>query len=339
MEEKSIEKTDNKGKSFEEKLKIFLQKIKPYLFILWEEKTRIILLNSVVFVLTILYLLFLVSPSYKVAVTILPEYGSKASILTGLSQLATLSGVKVGEGAPTEIYQNLITSESVLEPVMHVKYKTKKFNHTVNLFEYCGFEKTGDRYSRDDFLALFKALRGSVKTKIDRFTRILDITVTMPESQLAADVANTLVESLDMYIRTKRKSYALEQIFYLEKRTAQVKDSLINAEERLKVFREQNRIVTHSPQLMLEQGRLMREVEILQTVYIELNKQLEIAKIDDIRETPVVNLKEPAKDPVMKAGPSRLNTLLTIIIFSFLISVAYFILKPRIKKYYSILKS
>ncbi len=57
-------------------------------------------------------------------------------------------------------------------------------------------------------------------------TKILNVTVTMPEAQLSADVANKLVESLDLYIRTQRKSYATEQSFYLEKRTSQIKDSL-----------------------------------------------------------------------------------------------------------------
>jgi uncharacterized protein involved in exopolysaccharide biosynthesis len=222
---------------------------------------------------------------------------------------------------------------------MYKKYQTEKFNQPVNLYEYFGFEKTDGEYSRKDFLALFKALKSSINMRLDRFTRILDITATMPESQLAADVANAIVESLDLYIRTKRKSYALEQIYYLEKRNEQVRDSLSKAEEKLKTFREQNRIITHSPQLMLEQARMMREIEILQTVYIELNKQLEIARIDDIRETPVVNLKEPAKDPVIKAGPGRLNTLITTMLFSLFISIAYFISLPHIKKYYSIIKS
>jgi uncharacterized protein involved in exopolysaccharide biosynthesis len=339
MEEKNPAKTESGEKSFEEKLNAFLQKIKPHISLLWGERKKFILLNAAVFAAAILYLLFLISPAYQGTVTILPEYGSKSASISGLSQIASLAGVKVGEGAPTEIYQNLITSESVLEPVILKEYKTEKFDNPVNLFEYYEIEKSGNSYSRRDYLALFKGLRGSINTKLDRFTRILDISVTMPESQLAADVANELVESLDMYIRTKRKSYALEQIYYLEKRTAQVRDSLTKAEEKLKVFREQNRIVTHSPQLMLEQGRMMREVEILQTVYIELNKQLEIARIDDIRETPVVNLKEPAKDPVIKAGPRRLNSLITIMIFSILLSAAYFILKPHLKRYYSIIKS
>ena len=85
----------------------------------------------------------------------------------------------------------------------------------------------------------------------------------MPEGQLSADVANKLAQSLDLYVRTQRKSYATEQSFYLEKRTSQIKDSLVIAEDKLKNFREQNRITAQSPNLLLEQGRLMRNVEIL----------------------------------------------------------------------------
>ena len=148
----------------------------------------------------------------------------------------------------------------------------------------------------------------------------------MPESKLSAEVANKIAESLDLYVRTKRKTYASEQRFYLEKRTAQLKDSLTFAEERLKSFREQNRVVLQSPRLLLDQGRLMREVEILNAVYLELNKQLEIAKIDDIRETPIVNIKEWAKDPVIKTGPKRLQTFIMFmfILYSFKLFILSF---------------
>ena len=170
-------------------------------------------------------------------------------------------------------------------------------------------------------------------------TKILNITVTMPEAQLSADVANKLLESLDLYIRTQRKSYATEQSFYLEKRTSQIKDSLIIVENKLKSFREQNRVTSQSPNLLLEQGRLMRKVEILQTVFVELTKQLEIAKIDQIKDAPVLNIKEFAKNPVKKAGPRRASALITIMFFSFILSSLYFIFKDDVMKYVRIVRS
>ena len=159
----------------------------------------------------------------------------------------------------------------------------------------------------------------------------------MPESDLSALVANNIVKSLDNYIRTQRKSYASEQRYYIDKRLAQVKDSLTNAENNLKNFREENRLVA-SPALLLEQGRLLRNVDIMQAVYIELNKQLEIARIDEIKETPVLNVKELAKDPIIKAGPKRAITFVTVVFISLLLSALYFMFHDEIKKYYRIMK-
>ncbi len=185
---------------------------------------------------------------------------------------------------------------------------------------------------RQIFLSIYKKLANHlIRTNVDRLTKILTVTVTMPESQLSADVANKIAESLDKYIRTKRKSFASEQKFYIEKRIEQLNDSLTLAEENLKNFSEQNRMILQSPQLLLERGRLMRNVEILNAVYIELNKQLEVTKIDEIRETPVLNIKEWAKDPIYKAGPARVNNFITFLFLSILLSSIYFYLKIVLK--------
>ena len=83
----------------------------------------------------------------------------------------------------------------------------------------------------------------------------------------------------------------------------------------------------------------MRNVEILQTVFIELTKQLEIAKIDQIKDAPVLNVKEYAKNPVKKAGPKRANSLIIIMFFSFIFSSLYFIFSDDVIKYVKLLKS
>ena len=83
----------------------------------------------------------------------------------------------------------------------------------------------------------------------------------------------------------------------------------------------------------------MRNVEILQTVYVELTKQLEIAKIDEIKDAPVLNVKEFAKSPVKKAGPKRTIWLIIILFFSVLITGAYFLYKNDFKKYTKMLKT
>ena len=46
----------------------------------------------------------------------------------------------------------------------------------------------------------------------------------------------------------------------------------MNAEEKLKAFRETNKRIENSPQLQLEQGRIAREVRVQEEVYLTLKK-------------------------------------------------------------------
>lgn len=341
VEQEIDELEDNR--TFEEKVRDGYLKIKPYIEIVLSNKKTLIVFNTLILIISIVFLFFIKKPYFNSTVSILPEYGSKSGLMNQLSGLAAIAGINVGEAAPTEIYQNLIKSEQVLSNVIYSRYKTERFRDSVNLIQY--FEIESDETNpeiknRTEFLNAYKLLtEEKLSTDIDRLTKILSISVTMPEAQLAADVANKIAESLDLYIRTQRKSFATEQIYYLEKRIKEVSDSLTSAEDALKKFREQNRIVSQSPALLLEQGRLMRNVEILQTVYIELNKQMELAKIEQIRDAPVLNIKEYAKNPVQKAGPKRLSSIIQIMFVSLAISLLYVIFSERIKSALKLVKN
>ena len=326
-------------KPFSESLKDFIAKIKPYALLLWKRKWKLVTFNSIVLVITVLYLLFLAKPYFKSSVTILPNYGNKSSEMLGqLSGLASLAGVSVGSADPTQIYENLLKSESVLSPVIYAKYQTEEFEKPVNLIEYLEIKRdkslNDSLQQRKMFLQAYTALsKGVITTDVDRMTKILTVTVQMPESKLSADVANNVAKSLDNYIRTQRKSFASAQREYLETRVTQVKDTLNLFEERLKNFREQNRMITQSPELQLEQARLMRNVEIQQTIYGELVKQLELVKLEEVRDTPVVNVEEYAKEPIIKAGPKRATTLIIIMFFAVVFSSVYYASKDNMKEF------
>lgn len=338
LKTQTILPNDEEDVSFEESFKRTIERLRPHIKELWYHRKRFIYFNLGILLATLAILIFLVKPYYTSTVTILPDYGSKETTLSQLSSLASLAGVSVGQGSPTEVYQNLLTSEAVLAPVIYSKYKTEKYPDSVNLIQYFKIKPDkslpADLQKRDMFLQEYKDLsKDRVTTDIDRMTKILTVTVKMPEPQLSADVVNKIVESLDNYIRTKRKSYAADQLAYIEKRMAQVKDSLTIAENKLKDFREQNRMVAQSPELLLEQARLARNVDILSTVFLELSKQYEIAKIDEIKDTPIVNVRDYAKNPVIKAGPKRLLTLILIMFFSALFSGLYYGFRTNVKKY------
>ncbi len=198
------------------------------------------LFNGIVMVLALLILLFVVKPYYTSTITILPEFGRKTTF-SNLSDLAAMAGISVGESAGTDIYQDLIYSESVLQKVIYTKYTTEEFDKAVNLIEFFDYEVDEDDPEdigeRRVFLEVFKNLtKKRITSSLDRKTRILTVNVTMPESKLSSEVANNILTQLDDYLRTKTKTYAKEQRFYIEKRVKEVRDSLTIAENSLKII-------------------------------------------------------------------------------------------------------
>jgi uncharacterized protein involved in exopolysaccharide biosynthesis len=332
----------------EEHFKQTVDKARPYIINLWAFRKKFIIFNTIILILTLAYLLILAKPYYDSSVTILPDYGGKeAGSTSSLGQLGGLAalagGTSVIPAAPTEIYEDLIKSEAVLGPAIYSKYKTDKFRDSVNLIQY--FKIKPDKnlpaslQERGMFIQVYKALTKGKQliTDIDRLSKILTVSVTMPEGQLSADVVNNIAESLDKYIRVERISYASKQRDYIEKRLMQVKDSLNKAEDDLMYFNEQNRLITQSPALIMEQGRLTRNLEIMNEVYLELSKQLELVKIDEVKDTPILNIKELAEDPIEKTGPKRSIYLIVIMFLSVLFSGLLFAFSNNIKKYISIL--
>ena len=326
----------------EDRIKSIIKNLAYYVKVVKENKKNIIKINIVFLIALLAILLFLVHPFYQSSIVILPDMGNSLSTMGGLTDLASLAGVNIGENSPTEIYQNLVQSEAVMEQVIYKKYKTEEFSEPVNLIKYFDIESNEDnpeKAKREEFLKAYKMLTESrIETEIERLTKILTITVYMPESELSADVANAIVASLDEYIQNKRKSFATKQIAYVERRIDQVKDSLTISENALINFKNRNRLVVQSPNLMLTQGRMERNIEIEQAVFVELNKQLEIARIDQIRDTPVINYRETAQDPIKKAGPPRTKIFITLCLLFPFLSSAYFIYKPKLISYRNLLK-
>ena len=70
-------------------------------------------------------------------------------------------------------------------------------------------------------------------------------------------------------------------------------------------FVETNRLYSDSPMLTRRFNDLSREVEAQTAVWVELRRQLEVAKIDENKTINTVDVLDRASPPVKKAGPAR----------------------------------
>ncbi len=307
---------------------------------LWHNKKILLVTNLLVGILAIVYLLFFTKPYYESKVTILPELRNRTGLASSFNYYNLLRSFNK---SPTlSVYQELMKSKNVLKSVALKQYVTNEYADSMNLVEYFAPKTSEEHEKINDLQKLGRVVRiikGSIKSFVDLKTNSLEITVRMGDPKLSYQVANNVIESLDYYIRTQRKSFASEQIFYLEQRITQVKDSLNIVETQLKNFREENRIISQSPNMLLTQNRLKRNVEIMQAVYIELVKQIELAKLQEIQDTPVINIIEKAEEPLKKAGPNRRRTLTIVLLLSFVITVSLVLISNKINEYLKLMKS
>jgi uncharacterized protein involved in exopolysaccharide biosynthesis len=222
--------------------------------------------------------------------------------MSSLAGLASLAGVNVSGGDISRLYPVILTSESVLTEVVERRYATERFKDSVNLIQYMELNEGSTAKDLDEALRRLKDL---MAVNLDNKTNVVTASVEMREPRLAADVLNAALTEMDLFLREKRTTSATEQRKWIESRLVQVNDELRAAENALKNFREKNRRVMDSPQLILEQERLSREVQVKGTIDLELRKQAEIAKIDEIKQITTINVLDGGREPVKKERPKR----------------------------------
>jgi uncharacterized protein involved in exopolysaccharide biosynthesis len=296
------------------------------LSIIWAKRKIVLILSFGVALLT-LGILFLFPNYYRAVSTILPE--TERSKLSGLGQfadVAQLAGVSIPGSEIARLYPSIVNSETVLENVLERKYETKRFPSSVNLIEYFHLDEGTPQKDLDEGL---KRLRGLITTSYETRTGIVTLTLDMREPQLSADVLNAVVAELDHFMRWKKITNASEQRKWVETRLKQVEQDLHNSEDQLKDFREKNRRVLDSPELLLQQQRLARAVEINSTLFVELKKQYELAKIEEIKNIPIVNVLDPARAPVRKAGPKRATNTVLMFLLTLVGTSGYFVVRQK----------
>jgi len=299
--------------------------------LLWQSRKFIGIVTGAVTMLAVVISLLL-PESFKSTAVILPDTDKSKLTSAGgsLSNLAAMAGVNIGgEVSIVRLYPTILKSESVLKTVLYSKYQTKKYSDSVNLIQYWEIKEKDPQ--RDYEVGLLN-LRNGLDVSMDLKTGVLTMSIETDEPQLSADILNMTISVADKFIRTQRNTNATEQRKWIDARLVEVKADLSKAENALKDFREKNRMVIGSPQLLLDQERLLREVQINSTMYVELKRQYELAKIEEIRTTPIINVMDYGRPAAKKESPKRVIIVLVSMILAFVGSGSYHIIKPMYKK-------
>jgi uncharacterized protein involved in exopolysaccharide biosynthesis len=157
--------------------------------------------------------------------------------------------------------------------------------------------------------ALYDALSNTLSLDVDKKNGYLTLTAMGPEPLMTAQLADKAQKLLQIKITEYRIDKAKQNLSFIQDRYIEKKEQFELAQDRLAKFRDRN-LYMASNLARTEEERLLSEYQLAFSVYSELAKQLESAKIKIKEDTPVFSIIQPVSIPFLKTKPKRLSILM-----------------------------
>jgi uncharacterized protein involved in exopolysaccharide biosynthesis len=139
---------------------------------------------------------------------------------------------------------------------------------------------------------------------VDARSELITVTTAARWPELAARVNRRFLELLNEYNLATRQSRARAERGFVEGRLAAAREDLEGAEAELERFLERNVQYQQSPELTFRAARLQRRVQLRQEVVTTLSQAFEEARVEEVRDTPVITLVDSPERSVREAsGP------------------------------------
>lgn len=154
---------------------------------------------------------------------------------------------------------------------------------------------------RETAIQAVDELRDRVSVTTDLESGLVTLRTTAPWAGLAEQLNARALELLNAFNVERRQTRASAERAFAERRAAEVGEDLKDAEKKLESFLDSNRSL-EAPRIQFEYRRLQRQVELQQQVYSSLTQAVEQAKLDQVRETPVITVIEGPKGSARPMG-------------------------------------
>jgi uncharacterized protein involved in exopolysaccharide biosynthesis len=222
-----------------------------------------------------------------------------------------------GGGDNLEFYAKLPTSRELLRELALSEFRFTTKEHPAdtlhgNLLQLLGVDGDTPEERLDRTIRILKE---NVAASADIKVGSVVLEVTAPWPELAELMNRRVLDLVSEFNLHKRQSRASAERKFVEGRLHDTRLKLDSAESAYADFLEQNRRYQESPRLTYMAGRLQRRIDIQQGVYASLAKSYEDARIEEVRNTPVVTVVDPPEDAARRAGSGLvLNSILGIVV-------------------------
>lgn len=178
--------------------------------------------------------------------------------------------------------------------------------------------ESGVQYLSSRETGAIRRLSSSIAVQPNLTEGYLTISVTTQDPEISAQIANRLIELLTEFVISYRTEKAQKDLDFIEKRHEEAKIRFEEIQSALATFRDRNRgTLTASAQM--EQQNLINEYTLASNIHTALTEQLEQANIKLQQDTPVVNVLERPKFPLIDNSES----IITLFIYSLILGAFF----------------
>lgn len=189
------------------------------------------------------------------------------------------------------------------------------------------FSKNSNKDSLVIFDKAVKKLSDHINVSENKISGLIKITTTFQDPLIAAEIANFISREVENYIQKENSAQSTKQKIFISERLLVVKNELESSEVNLKEFVERNRGYQDSPDLFMKYSQLFREVEAKKAVYVTLQNQLELVRIEEVKRAPILHILDYATPPIKKSYPNRKFFLVSSFLIGFIFSSLIIIFK------------
>ncbi|MFR7812632.1 MAG: Wzz/FepE/Etk N-terminal domain-containing protein, partial [Butyricimonas faecihominis] len=321
---------------------------------LWKNRKLILKITVVFMVLGVLVALFS-PKEYTAGCTMVPQSGDKkvGGNLSGLASMVgiNLGGASGGEVLSPTIYPKIVASIPFKKDLMATPLKFEEYDQPITLLDYY----TKDEYQKfslggtiakytiglpgviinansgedttmisrsgsaiqslsKDEKKMLEMLNDMISLNVNDKDGYVQLSASLGEPLAVAQLAERAQELLQTYITDFKIEKVKSNLTFVEQQYDAAKKRYEKMQDSLARFRDANKSFSSAVAKTQEEA-LTNEYNLAYSVYSELAKQMEQAKIAVNETTPILTIVEPVVVPIERSKPKR---GLICVLFTFL---------------------
>lgn len=312
--------------------------------VLWKEKLLIFII-TLVFTGAGAYYAFTAREEFISEGKILPEMtNGSSSSLGGLASLVGMGGFELGlknntEAIRPDLYPSVIATVPFFLDLFDLPVTLKNGDSLTFEQFYRKYIEEDKELSNEKSISYkpkpigvivlnpltedrIEDLKTRISASLDKKSGVISISVKMPDPVVASEVSKYAMDYLTEYVTDYRTEKAKKEVDFLAQKVGVAKSGFYSTQSKKARYADQFSAPTIRLQSAdVQRERLETEYRMSSSVYSELQKKYEEAKIRLQQETPVFQILEPPVAPNYKSEPKNVKIVALFFILGVFIAL------------------